>query len=318
MERSIELIKNRSDIGAGTRGADLGIDAMEIAAINKGSLFFKQFPHVDVPTRNETVYESNPSPFAKHIKEIYQQCKHLSFAVETSLSKGNFPLVFSGDHSSGIGTVSGISAAFPEKVIGIIWIDAHADIHSPYTTPSGNMHGMPLAALLNIDNLKDRINDIDSETLKYWEKLKGLGKNESKIDPGHLIYFGVRDTEAPENHLMEELGIKNFKVEEVRERSIKTCVAESLLQLKDCDIIYLSFDVDSMDSDLVSEGTGTPVPKGFEPTEIIQILNGFLHDSKVLCMEIVEVNPLLDKQGNKMAEIAFDILEQTIDRASRT
>ncbi|QBQ41743.1 arginase [Sphingobacterium psychroaquaticum] len=312
MKRSIELIKNRSDIGAGTRGADLGIDAMEIAAINKGSLFFKQFPHVDVPTRNETVYENNPSPYAKHIKEIYQQCKHLSFAVETSLSKGSFPVVFSGDHSSGIGTVSGISAAFPEKVIGIIWIDAHADIHSPYTTPSGNMHGMPLAAVLGLDNLQDRINDVDPETQKYWEKLKALGKSESKLDPGHLIYFGVRDTEIPEDNLIADLGIKNFKVDEVRQRGIQACIDESFSRLKDCDFIYVSFDVDSMDSDLVSEGTGTPVPKGFEPTEIIQLLDGFLINEKVLCLEIVEVNPLLDKQGNKMAEIAFDIVEKTI------
>ncbi|MVZ64393.1 arginase [Sphingobacterium sp. DK4209] len=310
MERPIELIKNRSDIGAGTRGADLGIDAMEIAAINKGSYFFKKYPHIDVPTRNESIYEIEGNTRAKHIKQIYQQCKDLSSIVENSLMGGNFPLVFSGDHSSAIGTVAGIRAKFPNKKLGIIWIDAHADIHSPYTTPSGNMHGMPIAAILGIDNTSAKKNDITPETHAYWEKLKAMVDQSTPIRKEHIVYFGVRDTEEEEDHLIDKLGIKNFRVEEVQKRGINSCLEECQTRLQDCEILYISFDVDSMDSDLVSEGTGTPVPKGFLPSEVQEIINSLLADKRVTCFEIVEVNPLLDKQGNKMAEIAFDILEQ--------
>ncbi|MDM1049283.1 arginase [Sphingobacterium hotanense] len=311
MERPIELIKNRSDIGAGTRGADLGIDAMEIAAINKGSFFFKKHPFIDVPTRNESVYEIEGNTCAKHIKQIYQQCKDLCSIVENSLMKANFPLVFSGDHSSAIGTVAGIRAKFPNKKLGIIWIDAHADIHSPYTTPSGNMHGMPIAAILGIDNTSAQKNDINPETQAYWNKLKAMSDHGTRVEKEHIVYFGVRDTEIEEDQLIEKLGIKNYKVDEVRRKGIPACIAECQERLSDCDILYVSFDVDSMDSDLVSEGTGTPVPKGFLPSEVQEIIIDLMKDERVKCFEIVEVNPLLDKQGNKMAEIAFEILEKT-------
>src|SRR5690606_13140411 len=150
--RTIELIKNRSDIGAGTRGSDMGIDALEIAAINKGSRFFPDHPHVDVKTRNASVYVQDVNPFGKHIKQIFAQCSDVAAAVQKSLTQNHFPLIISGDHSSAIGTIGGIKSAFPDKTLGVIWMDAHADIHSPFTTPSGNLHGMPLAAVLGEDN----------------------------------------------------------------------------------------------------------------------------------------------------------------------
>ncbi|MDR6734580.1 arginase [Sphingobacterium sp. 2149] len=310
MERMIELIKNRSDIGAGTRGSDLGIDAIEIAAINKGSQYFINYPFVDVPTRNSSIYQNDHHPFGKHIQQIYEQCKQVASTVEDSLSSGNFPLVFSGDHSSAMGTISGIKSAYPDRKLGVIWVDAHADIHSPYTTPSGNMHGMPLAAMLDEDNMQCKINQIDQSTEEFWNKLKRIAGPAGKIASSHLIYFGVRDTEEPEDILIDRLGIKNYRVEDIRQRGIKGCVAESLTCLGDCDMIYVSFDVDSMDSELISDGTGTPVPKGFLPQEIVVILEEIIRSGKVVCFEIVEVNPLLDNKGNKMAEVAFDILER--------
>lgn len=310
MRTAIELIKNRSDIGAGTRGSDLGIDAMEIAAINKGSRFFKQYPSVDIPTRNDIVYENDLNPHAKHIKQVYRQCVEVAYAVKESLRKNHYPLVLSGDHSSAAGTISGIKWAFPQQTLGVLWIDAHADIHSPYTTPSGNMHGMPLAAVLNEDNLSSKINEVDEETIAYWRKLQNIGVEGPKILPEHLIYFGVRDTELQEEELLARLGIKNYQVEEVRSRGVARCVEEALQRLSDCDLLYISFDVDSMDSELISDGTGTPVPRGFVPSEVALLLKGLIHSEKSTCMEVVEVNPLLDRKGNKMAEVAFEIVEQ--------
>ena len=112
---AIQLIKNRSDIGAGTRGADLGIDALEIAAINTGNDYFNRYSFVDVPTRNETIYHKNTNTFAKRIEHVAEQCERVAAAVQASLVAGNFPVILSGDHSSALGTISGIKAAFPQK-----------------------------------------------------------------------------------------------------------------------------------------------------------------------------------------------------------
>ncbi len=314
MNLDIEIIKNRSDIGAGTRGSDLGIDAIEIAAINKGSDFFVRFPHKDVKTQNEIVYRKLNQPFAKYIEQIEMQCQEVLQNVKETLEANKFPLVFSGDHSSSIGTISGIKAAFPQAKLGVIWIDAHADIHSPYTTPSGNMHGMPLAALLQLDHLNYAINDLGENTKLYWDKLKNLGTNEPKFTANHLIYFGVRDVEEQEIWIMNDLKIKNFTIDESKKNGIKHAVESALNQLKDCDKIYISFDVDSMDSELISDGTGTPVPKGYNVDEIKTLLKELLKSNKICCLEVVEVNPLLDHKGNKMAEVTFDILEETLTK----
>lgn len=307
--KTIKLIKNRSDIGAGTRGADMGIDAMEIAAINKGNQYFNNYEHIDVPTRNESIYEKSISPFGKRIDQVVEQCIDVAETIKQTLQNNRFPIVFSGDHSSALGTISGIKAAFPGKSLGVIWIDAHADIHSPYTTPSGNLHGMPLAAAMHFDNLECQVNQLEGEVISYWEQLKKVGGNEPKLQPEHLVYFGVRDTEAPEDHLIDRLGIRLFKVEEVRRKGVQACVSETESLLSECDYIYISFDVDSMDSERISSGTGTPVPQGFDPMEIKELLRGLVQIGKTVCFEVVEVNPLLDNRGNRMAEVAFDILQ---------
>lgn len=309
MERSIKLVKNRSDIGAGTRGSDMGIDAIEIAAINKGSEYFNTFPFVDVKTHNESIYDKDRNTFAKRIGQVLQQCTRVADAVENALSEKYFPLVFSGDHSSALGTISGIKAAFPEQTLGVIWIDAHADLHSPYTSPSGNIHGMPLAAALANDNLPCQINEVMGETLTYWDSLKDISTKGAKLQPQHLVYFGVRDTEKAEDSLMRQLSIKNYKVEELRYRGLATCMEEAMGRVANCDLIYISFDVDSMDCDLISYGTGTPVSKGFDQYEIIEILKAIIASGKVACVEVVEINPLLDNKGNKMAETAFEVID---------
>lgn len=306
----IKIIKNRSDIGAGTRGADMGIDAIEIAAINQNNDFFNRFDYEDVVTENESIYNKKNNSFGKQINSVFKQCKRLSNHVKVNLQEGTFPLVISGDHSSALGTISGIKAANPSKRIGVVWIDAHGDLHTPYTSPSGNIHGMPLGAAISDDNLDCRANDVNRETAELWERMKNIGTLGQKVLPEDIIFFGVRDTEEPEEKQMEKYGIKNYMVAEVRYRGLEVCVNEALEKLTDCDIIYISFDVDSMDCDMISYGTGTPVPKGFDDKEIVQIINGLLASKKVACVEFVEVNPLLDLKGNEMAETAFKILEE--------
>lgn len=312
--KKVIVIKNRSDVGAGTRGSDLGIDAIEIAAIVKGDYYFNHYPFEDVPTENETIYNKDKNSFAKRIGSVLNQCNRVCESVQRHLKDNMFPIVLSGDHSSALGSISGIKATFPNKEIGVVWIDAHADIHSPYTSPSGNIHGMPLAAALSLDNRQMEINKISKETELWWEKMKNVGIPIPKIKFDNLVYFGVRDTEEPEDNTIANNHIKNYAVHEMRYRGFETCLNEAIERISHCDLIYISFDVDSMDCDLVSDGTGTPVPRGFDVAEVTEIILAFINTRKVICFELVEVNPLLDTKGNKMAETAFDIL-RTITNA---
>jgi arginase len=308
--KKINIIKNRSDIGAGTRGADMGVDAIEIAAINANSDYFNRYDYVDLQSFNEAVYNKQNTTYALRIGKVLAVCEGLSSAVKSCLDDGDFPLVLSGDHSSALGSISGLKCAYPDKRVGVVWIDAHADIHSPYTTPSGNIHGMPLAAALADDNLDRRINEVKDETDSNWEAMKNIGGIAPKVKHEDVVYFGVRDTEEPEDYTIEKNGIKNYRVDEVRYRGMETCLKEALERLKNCDVIYISFDVDSMDCDLISKGTGTPVSKGFDQHEIIEIINGIIKCGKVGCLELVEVNPCLDNKGNVMAETAFEVLSE--------
>lgn len=306
----IKLIKNRSDIGAGTRGSDMGIDALEIAAINSGNDYFNRHAYEDVETHNETIYQKNTNNFAKRIEHVVQQCERVAKAVSSNLIVGNYPIVLSGDHSSALGTISGLKSANPQARIGVIWLDAHTDIHSPFTSPSGNIHGMPLAAALGLDNLQYQINQPDEATLLQWYKMKNIGIDGPKILPQDLIYFGIRDYEEAEEKVINDQKIKFFKVEELRFKGLENCVQEAIQLLSNCDLIYISFDVDSMDCDRISYGTGTPVPAGFNPEEVIQIIQLFQATDKVKCIELTEINPLLDNKGNKMAETAFEVLDK--------
>lgn len=309
MSKEIKIIKNRSDLGAGTRGSDLGVDAIEIAAINQGSDFFNKYAFKDVDTVNEAIYNKQKAIFALRIENVLKVCTNLANDVKDAIDDDFFPLVISGDHSSALGTISGLKMAHPNKRLGVVWIDAHADVHSPYTTPSGNIHGMPLSAALADNNLDRKINTLTENTNKHWNAMQNIGDISPKIIAEDLIYFGVRDTEEPEDYFIENNNIKNYKVAEVRYRGMEVCLQEAIEKLKNCDHIYISFDVDSMDCDLISKGTGTPVSKGFDEQEITKIINGFINTKKVASVEIVEINPCLDNKGNKMAETAFEVLE---------
>jgi len=308
--KELIIIKNRSDIGAGTRGSDMGVDAIEIAAINANNDYFNKYESIEIESENEAVYLKQTTPYAKRIGKVLEVCKRLSKEVKKCIEDSKFPLVLSGDHSSALGTISGLKCAFPEKRIGVVWVDAHGDLHSPYTTPSCNIHGMPLAAALADDNLDRKVNEVTDETHVNWEGMKNIGGFSPKVLHEDVVFFGVRDTEEPEDYCMEKNGMKNYKVEEVRYRGLEVCVSEALEKLKNCNYIYISFDVDSMDCDLISKGTGTPVSKGFDQHEVKNIINELIESNKVICLEIVEVNPTLDNKGNVMAETAFEVLNE--------
>lgn len=306
--KPIQILSVMSELGAGTRGASLGMQALWVACLNKKSSFLKDFEIKHIEVENDRLIEESDTPYAKQIVGINNIFDKTASALKDVYGNGNFPLLISGDHSVAGGTIKGIKEANPNKRLGVIWIDAHGDLHTPYTTPSGNVHGMPLATALKIDNLESQINPVDKNTIALWNQLCG---DSPRILVEDLVLFGVRDTEIPEDELIERLSIKNYTVEEVRSRSAKSCAIEALERLKNCDIIYISFDVDSMDS-MISNGTGTPVLNGFTQVEIEKILHFLLKDNRISCFEMVEINPTLDEKGNKMAEVSFDILEFVI------
>lgn len=315
MIKPIKLIEVKSEIGAGTRGASLGVDAIKIAALDFGSPFFKKFKTVEVKSENQLLLEPVVHDYAKRIKGVYTLNERIANELKTTIVKENaIPIVLAGDHSSAIGTIAGLKMAYPNKRLGVIWIDAHADIHSPYTTPSGNMHGMPIACSLAEDNKEKAINKLDDETSEFWEKLKNLGGICPKINYQDLVYIALRDFEPPEDFLIKRNKVRVFTLQEIRKKAVERVAIESLNYLDSCDIIYVSFDVDSMDS-RISSGTGTPVPNGITEKEAGNLIYYIMRSKKIACFEMVEINPTLDKE-NLMAENAFEILQKATNQLS--
>ena len=310
--KNIKIISVMSELGAGTRGSSLAFSAILSASLKLKSDFFNKFPVEEIENENHYLFNHDTNSFAKNIDGIIKIYARLARKIKSICINNNFPIVISGDHSSAGGIIEGLKASHPNKKLGVIWIDAHADLHSPLTTPSGNMHGMPLSISLNDDNSQSKINIVEDSILKKWKILTG---KEKKILAENLIFFGVRDTEKQEDEMMSRLNLRNYSIEEIRTKGIQKCVFESLQILNDCELIYVSFDVDSLDSS-ISKGTGTPVSNGFTVSEIKKILKYFFMSEKICCFEITEVNPTLDDKGNKMAETAFEILEKTISNIS--
>ena len=309
--KNIKLIEVPSEIGAGTRGASLGIEAIKIAALDFMSNFFIHFPSEKVATENKLLYEPIESPYAKRIKGITSIYDRVSKAVSDSMKNNFFPVILSGDHSSAGATIAGIKMAKPKSKLGVIWIDAHADLHTPYTTPSGNLHGMPMAISINKDNEDCAVHDVDDETAKQWNYLKNIGKVAPKVLPEDVVFISLRDYEKEERYLIEKYEMKVITTKEVRNKGAENVVRAVLRYLADCTDIYISFDVDSLDSS-ISKGTGTPVGNGLKEREAEDLISKFMQNRKVCCFEITEVNPTLDKE-NLMAEIAFNIMQRSVN-----
>lgn len=308
----IKILNNPSEIGAGTRGASLGFQALEVAGWNKGSSILNDIDVLNVDLFNKDIYKADPNPHAHHaasMKSVFQSTfENLSQIIDG----GDFPLCIGGDHSVAAGTISALKAKYPNDRIGVVWIDAHGDLHTPYTSPSGNIHGMPLAIVLGEDNLEEKKNDPKEATIGEWEELKNLHGIQPKIGFDDLVFFGVRDTESEEDALIARHSIRNYTVDEIRSHSISDAIKGTAERLKDCDRVYISFDVDSMDPKVTSHGTGTPVENGFTPQEALTIIKLLFEKLPVCCFEMVEINPCLDEKKNKMAEVSYEIFEQVV------
>ncbi|MCE2787941.1 MAG: arginase [Bacteroidota bacterium] len=299
-----KVITVESDFGAGKKGAALGPQAL-LSSLQKSG--FKAF---DVFNYNRLVPEELPSttdtPFGKNIENIKNFQEKIVLYIQDILKLEKVPFIISGDHSSANALISGIKDYHANSRVGVIWIDAHADLHSPYTTPSGNVHGMPIAALMGQDHKEMGKNQPKEITKQLWEVLKKIGRRRitPKIQGRDIVFIALRSTETEEERIIAKEEIKTFRPQEIAALGIERVAQQTLHHLRNCDCIYVSFDVDSLDSS-ISSGTGTPEANGLSLGQATYLLNTFGSDERLLGLEITEINPTLDAEKPMQEVIAL-------------
>ncbi len=284
----IDLIGVPLDFGAGRRGVDMGPSAIRYAGLRQGLEALghevNDTGNVPVPV-NETVDEGDPR--LKYLEPIVNVCRNLAEHVDRSISAGHMPVVLGGDHSLGLGSVMGAARG---RKLGLLWIDAHADFNTDETTPSGNIHGMPLSALCGIGTPALRT-------------LNGADHNRAKINPRNVAVVGARDLDDPEKVLLRETGVSVFSIEAIDRYGIHDVMCRAIdVASRDTDGIYLSLDLDSVDP-RYAPGVGTPVPGGLTFREAHLAVELAAESGRLVGMDVVEVNPILDER-NTTAQLA--------------
>ena len=292
----IDIIGVPIDLGADRRGVDMGPSAIRYAHLQKKledlGYTVNDEGNVEVPIA-EMCKITNPK--LKYIDCIIPMSRRVSGAVSTSIQAGNFPLVIGGDHSLSIGSVRG---AARNRKIGVIWVDAHADFNTAETTPSGNIHGMSLAVLCGMG---------DKSLVQLWDEPVPV------IDPKKIAIVGARDLDEGEKRNLHEAGAMVMGMEQIDRYGMVTCLEKAIERIsRDVDGIYLSLDLDSLDPEH-APGVGTPVPAGLTQREAHLACEMIGETGKLLGMDIVEVNPILDIQ-NRTASLAVDFALSSLGR----
>jgi arginase len=236
---------------------------------------------------------------AKYVEEIADACKDLGAAVQKSLEEGYLPLVLGGDHSIAAGSISGVAAHFhkDKKQIGCIWLDAHSDMNTPESSPSGNVHGMPLAGILGYGV----------------PELYDLYDYKPKVEPQNVVLVGMRDLDTPEKKLIKKLGVRVFTMRDIDERGMREVMADALkYAMDDTDGIAVSLDMDFVDpSD--APGVGTPVRGGVTYREAHLAMEMIADSEAMASMEIVEINPVIDEH-NRTALLGVELVLSSLGK----
>ncbi|MSQ78177.1 MAG: arginase [Flavobacteriaceae bacterium] len=293
-DRQIHIIKLISDLGANPAkpGAAKGPDALLKYDAERKNIFSGALVSEVKMEQIDRDAEKQNHPLAKYCNYILPFQRVAAEQVKLVLQSNQFPFVLSGDHSSAAAVLTGLRQSFPNQKIGVIWVDAHADLHTPYTTPSGNMHGMPVAISLAEDNLAVGHNHLTDETA-YWEQLKNNGSIQPKITQSDLLYVELRDLEEEEITYIQKHQIKNYTPAERKEKGIGVIADEVTKWAAGFDKVYVTFDIDSMDIEYVP-GTGTPVADGFSPEAASILLQALWQMPNLAVFEVTEINPELD------------------------
>ncbi|MFN3198264.1 MAG: arginase [Bradymonadia bacterium] len=313
----LELIIAPSDLGAGTRGAAMGPEALMHSALAEGLSFFERAPQCRVPMptlrRRHLVTAS-----IDYLDDVVRGGELLCARHRDLLAQDSTTLCLSGCHANAVGWVAGAREAFPEARIGLIWLDAHGDLHSPWTSPTGNVHGMPLAALLDADNLALGKSEVSDHTQRAWSRLKRLGPSRicPKLQPEDVLLVDIRDLEDEEWGLIHSAGIPHVTAAERSRIGVDGVLRRARAQFADYDLLLVTFDVDCLDAPLVP-GTGTPVKGGMSEAEALTLLEGLVALPAFRSLDICEINPLLDRE-NSVARRMARMLRQLWPGLART
>jgi arginase len=288
------------DLGSGRRGVDMGPSAIRIAGLEAR---LRELGHTVVDDGDITIRNMEELKVgdvrARYLAEIARAAEVACRKVDRIMSRGHFPLVIGGDHSIAVGTVSGIAAWCRRegKKLGLLWVDAHGDINTPESSPSGNIHGMPVAALLGYGP----------------DKLTGIGGKFRKLDPANVALVGIRSLDEGEKHRLKQTGVQVHTMADIDRHGIHRVMKKALARVTDgTDCVHVSFDLDAVDP-TVAPGVGTPVKGGLDYREAHLIME-LLNDSGVMTsLELVEVNPILD-QGNTSAAFAVELVQSAFGK----
>ncbi|HWF45667.1 MAG TPA: arginase [Bryobacteraceae bacterium] len=294
-QSKIAIVGAPLDLGAGRRGVDMGPSAMRLAGLNAKllSLGYEVEDLGNLAAPQQETVSSGPAT-AKYLPQIAKACDKLAHTIEDAVAHGKFPLVLGGDHSIAIGTIAGVAQAVRTTTsgkIGVIWIDAHADMNTPESSPSGNVHGMPLACCLGLGP--------DELTRLYGYAPKVEGKN--------VVLIGIRDVDRPERDLVRRSGITAFTMREIDERGLRSVMEQAIaLATEGAAGFHLSLDMDAVDPD-EAPGVGTPVRGGMTYREAHLAMETVCDSGQMLSMEVVEVNPVLDV-ANRTALLGVELV----------
>ena len=300
MNRKVKVIGYPLDLGAGRRGVDIGPSALRIAGLTQKLEQLDYEVHdmgdISVPTpETQDVYD----PRLRYLPEITKASDALALHVKNALDTGYFPLILGGDHSMSIGSLAGIAAhcQAEKKRLGVIWVDAHSDINTPDTTPSGNIHGMPVAVNLGIGA----------------KELLNVGGDFIKLQPENITMIGLRSVDPGERSLIKQLGIDAYSMTEVDKLGMYAIMLTVLERMKSrIDHLHISFDLDGVDPS-VAKGVGTPVPGGLSYRETHLIMEMAAESGLVKSFEVTEVNPILDDM-NQSADFAVGVVTSCLGK----
>jgi len=296
----IAVIGAPLDLGQDRRGVDMGPSAIRVANLNKRLTALGY--HVDdlgnVPVDQPESLPEGPAS-AKYLPQIALACKRLAGMVDQALNKKKVPLVLGGDHSVAVGTVAGVSRHFRRKKqeIGLIWIDAHADMNTPETSPSGNVHGMPLACCIGLGP----------------SELVDLLNYAPKVNPRKTVLVGLRDVDVLEKGHVHETGVRAFTMRDIDERGLRSVMDEAFrIATDDTAGFHLSLDMDWVDPQF-APGVGTPVRGGATYREAHLAMELINDNGRMLSMEVVEVNPVID-EINRTADLAVEMIMSALGK----
>ncbi|MDE2024763.1 MAG: arginase [Gammaproteobacteria bacterium] len=300
MTKKVLITNVHLDLGAGRRGTDMGSSAMHVAGVMPA---LEKLGHKVVGVHNLGQVSQEAAEVGdlrmRYLGVINEVCRELADGVERSLQQGVFPLLLGGDHSQAIGSIAGVSRYLKRqgKSLGVLWVDAHTDMNTPDSSPSGNIHGMPLATLLGYGP----------------EELTAICGNGAALSPEHVVVFGVRDVDRGEAQLVKKTGIRVFTMSEIDARGAGACLEEAMQILgRATGGIHLSYDLDGSDP-AVAPGTGTPVPGGLNFRESHLVCETLARSKRLVSMEVVELNPILDIE-NRTGKFAVWLIQSALGR----